>query len=69
MTPKEPVSCGVRDASRYLGVPLKTLYHWLEARLIEHAKIGRKILIEYTELDSFRCRFKVPREPDSAEIH
>lgn len=69
MTPKEPVSCSVKEAALYLGVPLKTLYHWLEARLLEHSKIGRKILIDYSELDIFRQRFRIPRQSESVEVN
>ena len=69
MNQKEPVSCSVKEAAAYLGAPVKTLYHWLECHLMEHSKIGRKILIDYSELDNFRQRFKIPRQPEALEIN
>jgi len=40
-----------REASKYLGCHLMTIYSWLDAGVISGARLGRKVLIDRRRLD------------------
>jgi excisionase family DNA binding protein len=49
----------VRDAARYLGVSIQTVYLWVERKQIPHLRVmGRNIRFLKSELEPFRAQFK-----------
>ncbi|MGI9074185.1 MAG: helix-turn-helix domain-containing protein [Bryobacteraceae bacterium] len=49
----------VRDAARYLGVSVQTVYLWVERKQIPHLRVmGRNIRFLKSELEPFRAQFK-----------
>ena len=49
----------VRDAARFLGVSIQTVYLWVERKQIPHLRVmGRNIRFLESDLRSFRARFK-----------
>jgi excisionase family DNA binding protein len=49
----------VREAARFLGVSIQTVYLWVERKQIPHLRVmGRNIRFLKSELASFRASFK-----------
>ena len=49
----------VRDAARFLGVSIQTVYLWVERKQIPHLRVmGRNIRFLQSELEPFRAQFK-----------
>jgi excisionase family DNA binding protein len=49
----------VRDAAKYLGVSMQTVYLWVERKQIPHLRVmGRNIRFLESELEPFRAQFK-----------
>jgi excisionase family DNA binding protein len=49
----------VRDAARFLGVSIQTVYLWVERKQIPHLRVmGRNIRFLKSELEPFRAQFK-----------
>jgi excisionase family DNA binding protein len=49
----------VRDAARYLGVSVQTVYVWVERKQIPHLRVmGRNIRFLKSDLESFRKNFR-----------
>lgn len=43
----------VEELSRYLNVPLPTLYTWTHQRKIPHIKMGRSLRFDRTEIEGW----------------
>lgn len=43
----------VDEASRYLGIKKSTLYTWAEQKRIPAVKIGRRLLFDLKEIDTW----------------
>ena len=49
----------VREAARFLGVSIQTVYLWVERKQIPHLRVmGRNIRFLKSDLEPFRSRFK-----------
>jgi excisionase family DNA binding protein len=49
----------VRDAAKYLGVSIQTVYLWVERKQIPHLRVmGRNIRFLKSDLEPFRASFK-----------
>jgi excisionase family DNA binding protein len=49
----------VRDAARFLGVSVQTVYLWVERKQIPHLRVmGRSIRFLKSDLEPFRTSFK-----------
>ncbi len=49
----------VKDAARYLGVSVQTVYLWVERKQIPHLRVmGRNIRFLKSDLEPFRAQFK-----------
>ena len=56
---KEELPLTVRDAARYLGVSVQTVYLWVERKQIPHLRVmGRNIRFLKSDLESFRANFR-----------
>jgi excisionase family DNA binding protein len=56
---KEEIPLTVRDAARYLGVSVQTVYLWVERKQIPHLRVmGRNIRFLKSDLESFRATFR-----------
>ena len=47
-------------AARFLGVSKVTIYRYVAARQIPHLRIGRRLLFDPDELESWRAAHRVP---------
>jgi excisionase family DNA binding protein len=55
----EELPLTVRDAARYLGVSVQTVYLWVERKQIPHLRVmGRNIRFLKSDLESFRATFR-----------
>jgi excisionase family DNA binding protein len=55
----EEIPLTVRDAARYLGVSVQTVYLWVERKQIPHLRVmGRNIRFLKADLESFRATFR-----------
>jgi excisionase family DNA binding protein len=55
----EEIPLTVRDAARYLGVNVQTVYLWVERKQIPHLRVmGRNIRFLKSDLESFRTTFR-----------
>jgi len=53
----------VRDAAKFLGVSVQTVYLWVERKQIPHLRVmGRNIRFLKSDLDSFRASFRQEME-------
>ena len=49
----------VREAARFLGVSIQTVYLWVERKQIPHLRVmGRNIRFLKSDLETFRASFK-----------
>ena len=56
---KEEYPLTVREAAKYLGVSLQTVYLWVERKQIPHLRVmGRNIRFLKSDLETFRASFK-----------
>ncbi len=57
--PIDEMPLTVRDAARFLGVSIQTVYLWVERKQIPHLRVmGRNIRFLRSELEPFRAQFK-----------
>jgi excisionase family DNA binding protein len=56
----EPRFFNAQEASRYLGMPLATLYGYTHRRQIPHYKRGRILMFDRADLDQWMSELKVP---------
>ena len=55
----EEMPLTVRDAAKYLGVSIQTVYLWVERKQIPHLRVmGRNIRFLKSDLEPFRASFK-----------
>ena len=60
---KEEYPLTVREAAKYLGVSLQTVYLWVERKQIPHLRVmGRNIRFLKSDLETFRASFKQEME-------
>ncbi|MFZ0584134.1 MAG: helix-turn-helix domain-containing protein [Candidatus Acidiferrales bacterium] len=60
---KEQYPLTVREAAKYLGVSLQTVYLWVERKQIPHLRVmGRNIRFLKSDLETFRASFKQEME-------
>jgi excisionase family DNA binding protein len=53
----------VREAAKYLGVSVQTVYLWVERKQIPHLRVmGRNIRFLKSDLEPFRASFKQEME-------
>jgi len=53
----------VREAAKYLGVSVQTVYLWVERKQIPHLRVmGRNIRFLKSDLETFRASFKQEME-------
>jgi excisionase family DNA binding protein len=58
----------VRDAARYLGVSVQTVYLWVERKQIPHLRVmGRNIRFLKSDLEPFRAQFREEVESGKAK--
>ena len=56
---REELPLTVREAARYLGVSVQTVYLWVERKRIPHLRVmGRNIRFLKSDLEPFRATFK-----------
>lgn len=53
MSEKHPLALTVPDAARQLGVGRNTLYNAVKRKEVPHIRIGRRLLIPWSALESF----------------
>ena len=59
----EEVPLTVKEAAKYLGVSLQTVYLWVERKQIPHLRVmGRNIRFLRSDLEPFRASFKQEME-------
>jgi excisionase family DNA binding protein len=57
--PAFEIPIGVREAAKFLGVSIQTVYLWVERRQIPHFRVmGRNIRFLQSDLEPFRPQFK-----------
>ena len=57
--PSDDLPLTVRDAARFLGVSIQTVYLWVERKQIPHLRVmGRNIRFLKSDLEPFRAQFK-----------
>lgn len=44
---------GAQEASRYSGLPLRTIYHFVETRQLPVKRVGKRLFFRKSELDRF----------------
>ena len=58
----------VKDAARFLGVSIQTVYLWVERKQIPHLRVmGRNIRFLKSDLEPFRAQFKEEVENGTAK--
>jgi excisionase family DNA binding protein len=58
----------VREAARFLGVSVQTVYLWVERKQIPHLRVmGRNIRFLKSDLERFRAQFKQEVENGTTE--
>jgi excisionase family DNA binding protein len=56
---KDEFPLTVREAARFLGVSVQTVYLWVERKQIPHLRVmGRNIRFLKSDLEPFRASFK-----------
>lgn len=55
----------VKQASEYTSLPVKTLYEWAAIGRVPSIKIGRRVLFDLNDIDSFMTSLK--RNTDQQE--
>ena len=57
--PDEELPLTVKDAAKFLGVSVQTVYLWVERKQIPHLRVmGRNIRFLKSDLEPFRATFK-----------
>lgn len=57
--PTDEMPLTVRNAARFLGVSIRTVYLWVERKQIPHLRVmGRNIRFLKSDLEPFRATFK-----------
>jgi len=46
-----PRYCGIKDLSKYTGIPVKTLYGWAGQGVIPSMKVRGRVLFDLHEID------------------
>lgn len=55
----DEIPMGVKEAARFLGVSIQTVYLWVGRRQIPHLRVmGRNIRFLKSDLEPFRAQFK-----------
>jgi excisionase family DNA binding protein len=49
----------LQELSQYLGIPKRTLYHWIAIRKIPFYKPGRGVLFDLKEIDTWMTSQRV----------
>ena len=58
-TPQDELPMSVKNAARYLGVSVQTVYLWVERKQIPHLRVmGRNIRFLKSDLERFRAQFR-----------
>jgi len=56
---REELPLTVREAAKFLGVSMQTVYLWVERKQIPHLRVmGRNIRFLKSDLEPFRAQFK-----------
>ena len=54
----------VKELSEYLGIPISSVYGWVEKRMIPFYRVGRLVRFKKGEIDIWLEKFKVePKDP------
>ena len=48
----------IKEVSEYTSIPVKTLYEWASLRRIPSIKVGRRVLFDLNDIDSFMSSLK-----------
>lgn len=48
----------IKEVSAYTSLPVKTLYEWAGMRRIPSIKLGRRVLFDLNDIDSFMTSLK-----------
>jgi len=51
---------GIKDASKYTSIPVKTLYEWASLGKIPSIKMGRRVLFDLDDIDKAMASLKRP---------
>ena len=61
--PEDEYPLTVREAAKFLGVSVQTVYLWVERKQIPHLRVmGRNIRFLKSDLEPFRASFKQEME-------
>ncbi len=48
----------IKEVSEYTSIPVKTLYHWANKKIIPYIKIERRIIFDLQEIDKLMVSLK-----------
>jgi excisionase family DNA binding protein len=54
-----------KDAARYIGISVPNLWRLTRTRQVAHTRVGRRVVFDTRDLDSFLRARRVEARPDS----
>lgn len=55
-------SLSVKEVSEQYGFPRRTLYYWLQNRILPHTRIGTRVFIEPEDIEELKKRNRIAPE-------